>query len=244
MVPSFAYNAIRTGSLLRPATAAPMYLQGANALDGSVPHGIYGLLISPNRGLFVFSPALLAAAALPFVWRRLSPADRRLLAGYGAAAAAYLLLIAKMSAWGTFGWGPRYLLPIVPIVFVAAAAVSLRVRTTVQTSLVVTLVVVSGLVTLPTAFVNWSLAVGTSPAALDPDSGRPDQFRVAWHALADGLRGRPPIDSMRGTPAVFPDFLLVRLWQRSTAGAIVAAASGLSLSAAAVSALKRIVQHD
>ena len=121
MLPSLAYNTIRTGSPLRPATATVQYLQSNNALTGSIPHGLVGLFVSPNRGLFTYSPVLLFAFALPFLWKRL-PADQRiLLIWYGGGAFAYTLLIAKMVNWGAFGWGPRYLLPVLPVVFFAAA---------------------------------------------------------------------------------------------------------------------------
>ena len=63
MAPSFVYNAVRTGSALRPATACTVYLETSNALTGNMVTGLFGLLLSPNRGLFVFAPVLLLAAA-------------------------------------------------------------------------------------------------------------------------------------------------------------------------------------
>ncbi len=63
MLPSFAYNAVRPGSALRPATASAQYLGGNNALTG-ICRGPCRPVRFPNRGLFLFSPVLL------WGWRR------------------------------------------------------------------------------------------------------------------------------------------------------------------------------
>jgi hypothetical protein len=76
--------------------------------------GLAGLLVSPSRGLFVFSPVLLAGVAGGvLVWRSKAQEPLRFLAG-GA-----LLLLALYSCWGTWwggsGFGYRLILEIVPI---------------------------------------------------------------------------------------------------------------------------------
>ena len=94
---------MRTGSPIRPATASAQYLDGVNALTGSMLHGLYGLFLSPNRGVFLFSPILLLSVVALIRWRRLDRELRQLLAIHGAGAAGYVLLISKMANWGTFG---------------------------------------------------------------------------------------------------------------------------------------------
>jgi hypothetical protein len=228
MIPSLVYNAIRTGSPLRPATATVQYLQTNNALTGSIPRGLGGLLISPNRGLFTFSPILLCALALPVLWRRLAKDQRTLLVCYGAGAFAYTLLIAKMANWGAFGWGPRYLVPILPIVFVAAAtAIQYLWRS--SRPLVVAIASLSAILSLPPAIVNWHLATTTFDGAADPDAGGPYQQLAGWRALAWGIAGTPlPVsteaagDPVRATTGVFPDLLLARLSAHSRNGMLVA----------------------
>ena len=220
LMPTFAYNFIRTGSMLRPATASAEYLGGANALAGSLPHGTYGLLFSPNRGLFVFSPVLLTALAVPFVSTRLVPEQRVLLAAYGLGAIGYFLLIAKMAAWGVFGWGPRYLVPILPILFLMTCFTALAVATPGR-RLIFAAGVLSSVMTFPTAIVNWHLATATWPEALNPDARLPYQQMAVWKALGLGLKGQSlpvPVDAagdpIRATSAQFPDLLAARLARR------------------------------
>jgi hypothetical protein len=220
LMPTFAYNFIRTGSMLRPATASAEYIRGANALTGSLAHGAYGLLISPNRGLFVFSPVLLAALTVPFVAARLLPEQRVLVVAYGLGALGYFLLIAKMVSWGVFGWGPRYLVPILPILFVMTCFTALAVRRPAR-RLICAAAVLSAVMTFPTAVVNWHLATTTWPEALDPDARLPYQQLSAWRTLRLGLKGQSlPVpsdaadDPLRATSAQFPDLLAARLARR------------------------------
>jgi hypothetical protein len=228
MTPSLAYNAVRTGSPFRPATATPQYLQSNNALTGNIPYGFAGLFVSPNRGLFTFSPILLFALGVPFLWRRLSPDQRVLLAWYGGGALFYSLLIAKMVNWGAFGWGPRYLVPILPVLFFAAAMAIVNLFHSFR-ALVVATVAVSAVLSFPPALVNWHLATTTFHRAADPTADRPYQQLAGWRALAWGIAGNPlPVsadaadDPLRATTGVFPDLLLARLSAYSRTGMFIA----------------------
>jgi hypothetical protein len=83
--------------------------------------GFLGLLISPSRGLLVFSPVVLVAAAggaRAFVagWR--SPLPWCLL----AIAAQYALYGSYAVWWGGHTYGPRYLVDILPLAVPLAAA--------------------------------------------------------------------------------------------------------------------------
>jgi hypothetical protein len=228
MTSSLDYNAMRTGSPLRPATATAQYLQTNNALTGTIPHGLGALFLSPNRGLFTFSPILLFALALPALWRRVPAEQRTLLVCFGAGACAYTLLIAKMVNWGAFGWGPRYLVPILPVVFVAAATAIVYLFQSFR-PLVIAVVSVSAILSLPPAIVNWHLATTTFYGAADPDADRPYQQLAGWRALAWGFAGEPlPVsaeaagDPLRATTGVFPDLLLARLSAHSRRGMLIA----------------------
>lgn len=75
--------------------------------------GIAGLLVSPTRGIFLFSPFLLF---LVLAWRH-RPRDRgeRLLAlAMGAAVVLQVLLYAKVDWRSGLSWGPRYLTDVLP----------------------------------------------------------------------------------------------------------------------------------
>ena len=232
ILPSLAYNFVRTGSPIRPATASDQYLHGANALTGSILHGLYGLFLSPNRSLFLFSPVLVVSLIAIARWRTLTPEQRQLLAVYGAAAFAYALLIAKMANWGAFGWGPRYLLPILPVVFLATAH-GLVWLWRASRPAAIALTLISAAVTLPASVVNWHLATTSFAHADDAEAGRPYQVRAGWMALVSGLRGRalpvPPNaahDALRATTSDFPDLFLVRMAAMSRMGLLAATVGG------------------
>jgi hypothetical protein len=87
----------------------------------AVPDGLWRLTVGVNKGLVFYFPLVLLA-----VWGAAAlPRDRRARALPAFAfVAALLAAAAAWWAWdGTFGWGPRLLLPAVPLL-AAAAAVS------------------------------------------------------------------------------------------------------------------------
>jgi hypothetical protein len=212
LAPSFVYNFVRTGSPLRPATAAPQYLNHQNALNGPMLVGLTGLLVSPNRGLFVFSPLLLLSIAAPWAWRRLAGAQRVVLSSYGAAAAAHTLLMAKIVSWDVFGWGPRYMVPVLPVVFFAAACVAMTIADRpVPRRIAIALAACALLVSLPAMIVDWPQVTAAAQ-----DAWRPTQIPVAWGAL------------LHGVSPVYPDWFLWRLAQLSPASAVAAASAALA----------------
>src|SRR5262249_47664138 len=84
--------------------------------------GALGLLVSPNRGLLIFSPIVLLVAA--GIARSLGSADLRM--GWLLSGGAILFVVyASYSVWwGGFTFGPRYLLDLlVPIAPAAACGV-------------------------------------------------------------------------------------------------------------------------
>jgi hypothetical protein len=106
-----AYNLARFGDPLQT---------GYHALETfSNPwlEGLVGLLFSPGKGLFLYSPVLiLAVASFPAFLRR--HRAEALLAG--GIPAAYALLYASWFAWhGGHAWGPRFLVPALPFLVLA-----------------------------------------------------------------------------------------------------------------------------
>lgn len=83
--------------------------------------GGYGLLFSPGRGLFIYAPLmLLLFAGIGPAWNRLSRPYFWLIAGL---CVFYWLFYGAWFAWGgTWGWGPRFLLPILPLLMLFVAA--------------------------------------------------------------------------------------------------------------------------
>ena len=102
------YNGFRFGNLL-----AVGYPIGLGFSVGVWWQGIVGLTVSPGRGLVWYVPWLvLALLAIPRAWRRAPLATGTVL----AVCLLYLLLYGKWFLWhGGYGWGPRFLVPLLPL---------------------------------------------------------------------------------------------------------------------------------
>jgi hypothetical protein len=85
--------------------------------------GLAGLLLSPNRGLLIFTPAaLLGLWGMALAWRRWR--HEPLLATFSAAAVMVALLHACTTTWSGGGsFGPRYLTDTLPVLALAAGLV-------------------------------------------------------------------------------------------------------------------------
>ncbi len=84
------------------------------AWGGSVAQGLAGLLVSPSRGLLVYSPVLVfALAGLVLALRDRQQPLLRWLAG--AAGATVMMLGAFSVWWGGHSFGPRLLADVLPI---------------------------------------------------------------------------------------------------------------------------------
>jgi hypothetical protein len=102
------YNAVRFGN---PLTTG-YHFESGEGFTTPILQGLWGLLISPYRGLFWHTPLFVASLVgwYPFV--------RRHRAEGAVTTAMSLLLIGLYSAWwmwwGGFAWGPRFLVPLTP----------------------------------------------------------------------------------------------------------------------------------
>jgi hypothetical protein len=101
------YNWFRAGD---PLTTGYPIIEG---FRGVWWQGIVGLLISPGRGILWYVPWLvLLVLAIPLAWR-LAPMTT---ATAGATFLVYLLLYGKWLVWfGGYCWGPRFVVPAVPL---------------------------------------------------------------------------------------------------------------------------------
>jgi hypothetical protein len=74
--------------------------------------GIAGMLISPGRGLLLYTPVLLMALLAAPTWLRRHPPEAALA---WAIILVHLLLYGKWFMWhGGYAWGPRFLVPTLP----------------------------------------------------------------------------------------------------------------------------------
>jgi len=104
-----AYHQVYFGSPLR---------QGLPADRFSAPwgEGQLGLLVSPAKGLLVFTPVVVMAAA--GLVRAFRQGDRWLASACGAAALAHWVFVGRWAEWhGGESWGPRLMTDALPLLF-------------------------------------------------------------------------------------------------------------------------------
>jgi hypothetical protein len=116
-----AANAARFGDPLETGYSGVLRMFGSDFLEG-----LAGLLVSPGRGLLLYFPfVLLAVPGLVALARR----DPPLALFCGGSAVALLLLYAPWAQWdGGWVFGPRFLVPVLPLLAVPAALVAFRDR--------------------------------------------------------------------------------------------------------------------
>jgi hypothetical protein len=221
LIPTLVFNAIRTGSAFRPANTLPQF-QYQTGASGHMLTGMLGLLLSPNRGLFFFSPILLLLVLLPWYWKSIPPVVKSLLTAFLPAVFLYYLTIARLRNWGAAGWGPRYLLPVLPILFLGAASIAFQLwsQSRAQRFFLAALCSIGFLVSIPTLLVDYSNAVLQYHDAFSGTTLHPVQHIAVWKNLNAELHGRPvPVRANVGSEeeskllTVFPDLLVMRVHQ-------------------------------
>jgi len=103
------YNFLRFGNPMNIGYA------GGTSFTTPVFVGLYGLLLSPGKGILWFAPMLFLLIPSHGVFRKKFPRETYLIA---VLFLANLLLSSVYVAWGGDGsWGPRYLAPLLPLIF-------------------------------------------------------------------------------------------------------------------------------
>jgi hypothetical protein len=123
-----AYNLARFGNPLESgygAQASPA------AFSTPLPVGLYGLLLSSGKGVVWFAPAVLLAIAGVAEMARSRAHSREPRHGEAARNAAWAVALTwavGLAQYGTFqhwagdgSWGPRYLVPLLPLAFLGVA---------------------------------------------------------------------------------------------------------------------------
>ncbi len=121
---------------------------------------LWGNLFDGRYGLFVFCPLLLAAFAAPFIRdRREGPSNRELAWIYATFVALYLFSSANQFANLQWNTGVRYMVPITPLLFLAAIPVLRRIPSVLTAAIVLTSLVISLAVTMTREDVTTALAM-------------------------------------------------------------------------------------
>lgn len=100
---------------------------GVRFFDHPLLPGIAGLLVSPARGLFIYSPFLLFIVLVPRFLPRI-PEEKRLTLLLSAGAVLQIALYAKVDWRSGLSWGPRYMTDLLPFLFWMLAPVVEQLR--------------------------------------------------------------------------------------------------------------------
>lgn len=116
--------------------------------------GVYGLLISPGKGLLLYNPiAWLGLIGLFTLARRRSP--EALL--YALTVLVEVLFFGAYEFWtGGWNWGPRYLLPVLPFLILAAGAWLQANPSRLRRIIIVLLCLIGFAINLPSVLVDHS----------------------------------------------------------------------------------------
>jgi hypothetical protein len=220
---SVAYNVARFGDPLR-------FGYSGQGFTTPLPEGAAGLLLHPDKSLFLFAPVMLVAPiALYRLVRSRRLAGLILLANVGVG----FLLTATWWAWeGGWSWGPRLLLPaLLPIGAAVAYWASASSR---RRSLVAVLFVLGFMLSAPTLLVSSrAQQLDDPPPEVGPGIVR--QFELVPEVVQATVRDAGSYEAGAGE-----NYRFVNTWQvgaareAGTAGAGAAAALTALLLGAAV----------
>lgn len=240
LVPEFIYNVVRSGNPLH-VLASEYY---ASALDpGRILEGLWFFLLSPKKGLIVYTPFLLVGVAALIKMRLRVPVWAT---GCLVSTASFVIFLAlQPNREGALG--PRYLLPALPLLALAAApavAASWRGRRT--RAIVGLLVSLTLLVNVPAVLTAWNDDIvelrPTSAQTVSAGSFAP--IRAIYAGLLVGATGQDRYESgyfrpiASTTDQVFPDLWWRQAMHRGGATGIGGAASALLLLIIAVAAVR------
>jgi hypothetical protein len=241
-----AYDYLRFGSVFATGYESAGYGASFKRTWGGTLSGLAGLLVDPTRGLVFTAPATLVAIVLAPGFFKLS---RRL--GFLVVAGFIVEWIVHANIFGAWeggdGWGPRLLLPILPLLFLPIAGLKLSQP---WAKWAVGALAVAGLVvTLPPVVVDYRRYYFASGFGQGPG---PWPVVYLWKSLptvvANGFLGRIPRDHLSisttghgaalvdSIPALsLPDFwwfflLYGRIMVTATCTAVLLVMSGLALS--------------
>jgi len=135
--------------------------------------GMAGLMISPARGLLVFSP-FLVFVPIGLIQRLRAPNSKWLAVALSLAFAAQFLLYSQADWRAGVSWGPRWLTDLLPIMMWMLAPVTLSLRPLTRSLLIMAIV---GAVVIQTIGAFWYTKASDERIF----AGNPESMRAAWN---------------------------------------------------------------
>ena len=179
VIPNLAWNQLRTGEFWTPGEANPAFV-GRPHLTMSYLLSVVGLFVGAQEGLLFFAPLCLLGYVV-VLWMIAMARDRGAWTVGLLMAVLYVITVALVHEWEVFGWGPRYLVPLLPALFVVAV---IGVERRIVPRVAGYALVIGGLLTqLPLVFANWHAVV----AVVGRDSRAPDPIVGLWRSMLEGL---------------------------------------------------------
>ena len=158
------YQWIAFGSPWFPAQrympATPLSVVGWNGLSWPTADLLWRNMLDPRFGLLVFCPLLALAIASPFV-RHVTANDRHIPAAFALLATLTLWLFNSANQFALLQWntGVRYMIPVVPLLFLALIPVLLAMRPAWRAAVIVPTVIISFAVSMTREDVPKALQV-------------------------------------------------------------------------------------
>ena len=180
LAPDFVWNQVRTGSFWKPGEADPVF--GHPQLTIHYLLSTFGLFFGIRQGLLFYAPICLLGYACVLIYiARSHVAIRAAWVAGLVTAVAYVVTVCLLHVWEVFGWGPRYLVPLFPVLFVVAVLATER--RLVPKTLAYACVVGGVLTQFPLAFADWHAVV----AVVGVDHRAPDPIVGLWYSMVDGI---------------------------------------------------------
>lgn len=186
------YDAARFGSVLDSGHADDPQTGATTPML----HGAAALLASPGKGLLFFAPTIVLA-----LWglRRFRVIAPDLTVVVVASLLAYVAFMGRLTNWsGAEAWGPRFLIPVLPLVLLPMVTVLAEWRAlSLPWHALVSLVVAAGIFVQIPGVLTDDVAVDRQHGAIEQQLAWHwrSQIAFAWEALGRSVQGGDPYPS-------------------------------------------------